>query len=66
MNVVVLGAGMLGISTVWHLLQSGYQVTLVELQPDAALKTSFTNAVQILVSFCEPWANRHALLKALK
>ena len=35
-------------------------------QPDAALETSFANAAQISVSYCEPWANREAPLKALK
>ena len=66
MNVVVLGAGIIGISTAWHLLERGHEVTVVDRQPDAALETSFANAAQISVSYCEPWANRDAPLKALK
>jgi D-amino-acid dehydrogenase len=66
MRVVVLGAGIIGVSTAWHLLQRGHEVTLVDRQPDAALETSFANAAQISVSYCEPWANREAPLKALK
>lgn len=66
MQVVVLGAGIIGVSTAWHLLQRGHEVTLVDRQPDAALETSFGNAAQISVSYCEPWANREAPLKALK
>ena len=66
MNVVVLGAGIIGVSTAWHLLQRGHTVTLVDRQRDAALETSFANAAQISVSYCEPWANREAPLKALK
>jgi D-amino-acid dehydrogenase len=66
MKVVVLGAGIIGISTAWHLLQLGHEVTVVERQPDAALETSFANAGQISVSYCEPWANKDAPLKALK
>ena len=66
MRVVVLGAGIIGISTAWHLLERGHDVTVVERQPDAALETSFANAAQISVSYCEPWANRDAPLKALK
>ena len=66
MNVVVLGAGIIGVSTAWHLLQRGHEVTVVDRQPDAALETSFANAAQISVSYCEPWANRDAPLKALK
>ncbi|WP_439520731.1 D-amino acid dehydrogenase [Hydrogenophaga sp.] len=66
MQVTVLGAGIIGVSTAWHLLQRGHEVTLVDRQPDAALETSFANAAQISVSYCEPWANREAPLKTLK
>ena len=66
MNIIVLGAGIIGISTAWHLAERGHQVTVVERQSGAALETSFANAGQISVSYCEPWANREAPLKALK
>ena len=66
MKVVVLGAGIIGVSTAWHLVERGHEVTVVDRQPDAALETSFANAAQISVSYCEPWANRDAPLKALK
>ena len=66
MQVTILGAGIIGVSTAWHLLERGHEVTLVDRQPDAALETSFANAAQISVSYCEPWANREAPLKALK
>jgi D-amino-acid dehydrogenase len=66
MNIIVLGAGIIGVSTAWHLAERGHQVTVVERQSGAALETSFANAGQISVSYCEPWANREAPLKALK
>jgi len=66
MKIIVLGAGIIGISTAWHLTERGHEVTVVDRQPDAALETSFANAAQISVSYCEPWANRDAPLKALK
>lgn len=66
MKVVVLGAGIIGVSTAWHLLERGHEVTVVDRQPAAALETSFGNAAQISVSYCEPWANKDAPLKALK
>ncbi len=66
MKVIVLGAGIIGISTAWHLLELGHEVTVIDRQPDAALETSFANAGQISVSYCEPWANKDAPLKALK
>ena len=66
MKVIVLGAGIIGVCTAWHLLERGHGVTLVERQPDAAMETSFANAGQISVSYCEPWAGPGVPLKALK
>ncbi|MFT4242134.1 MAG: D-amino acid dehydrogenase [Acidovorax sp.] len=66
MKIIILGAGIIGISTAWHLLERGHEVTVVDRQGDAALETSFANAGQISVSYCEPWANRQAPWKALK
>jgi D-amino-acid dehydrogenase len=66
MKVIVLGAGIIGVSTAWHLLNEGHEVTVVDRQPDAALETSFANGAQISVSFCEPWASAEAPFKVAK
>ncbi len=66
MKTLVLGAGIIGVSTAWHLLQNGHDVIMVDRQEEAASETSFANAAQISVSYCEPWANKDAPLKALK
>lgn len=66
MKIIIVGAGIIGVSTAWHLLELGHEVTVVDRQADAAMETSFANAGQISVSYCEPWANREAPLKALK
>jgi len=66
MKVIVLGAGIIGTSTAWHLLERGHEVTVIERQADAAMETSFANAAQISVSYCEPWANRDAPAKLIK
>lgn len=66
MKVIVLGAGIIGVSTAWYLLDAGHEVTVVDRQGGPARETSFANGGQISVSFCEPWANAEAPLKVLK
>lgn len=65
MKVLVLGAGVVGVTSAWYLARAGHQVTVIERQPAAALETSFANGGQISVSHAEPWANPHAPLRAL-
>ncbi|MDT9002358.1 D-amino acid dehydrogenase [Paucibacter sp. APW11] len=66
MHIIVLGAGVTGISTAWYLRQAGHEVTVIDRQPAAGLETSFANGGQISVSHAEPWANPGAPLKVLK
>jgi D-amino-acid dehydrogenase len=66
MKVIVLGAGVTGITTAWFLRQQGHEVTVVERRAAAAMETSFANGGQISVSHAEPWANPGAPLKVLK
>jgi D-amino-acid dehydrogenase len=66
MKVLVLGAGVIGVTTAWFLSKSGHEVTVVDRQPGAGLETSFANGGQISVSHAEPWANPAAPLKVLK
>ena len=66
MHVLVLGAGVVGVTTAWFLHRQGHQVTVVDRQNQAALETSYANGGQISVSHAEPWANPSAPLKVLK
>jgi D-amino-acid dehydrogenase len=66
MQIIVLGAGIIGTTSAWYLRQAGHQVTVIERQPGAAQETSFANGGQISVSHAEPWANPSAPLKILK
>ncbi len=65
MNVLILGAGVVGVSSAWYLAKAGHQVTVVDRQAAAGLETSFANGGQISVSHAEPWSNPHAPLRAL-
>jgi D-amino-acid dehydrogenase len=66
MRVLVLGAGVIGVSSAWYLRQSGHEVVVVDRQPGAGLETSFANGGQISVSQSEPWAAPGAPFKVLK
>lgn len=66
MHIMVLGAGVVGVTTAWYLRQKGYEVTVVERQNKAGTETSFANGGQVSVSHAEPWANPGAPLKVLK
>ena len=66
MNVIVLGAGLLGVTSAYFLRQQGHDVTVVDRQATPAAETSFANGGQISVSHAEPWANPSAPLKVLK
>ncbi len=66
MNVVVLGAGVIGTTTAWFLRERGHDVTVIERQSAAAMETSFANGGQISVSHVEPWAAPKAPLQILK
>jgi D-amino-acid dehydrogenase len=66
MKVIVLGAGLLGVTSAYFLRQQGYEVTVVDRQASAAAETSFANGGQISVSHAEPWSNPGAPLKVLK
>ncbi len=66
MKVLVLGAGVIGVTTAWFLNKSGHDVTVIDRQSGAGLETSFANGGQISVSHAEPWANPAAPLKVLK
>ncbi len=66
MKVVVLGGGVIGVSTAWALLRQGAEVTLVERQSDVAQETSFANAGQVSPGYSTPWAAPGIPLKALK
>lgn len=65
-HVAVLGAGVVGVTTAWYLRQAGFEVTVIEREPSAAMQTTFANGGQISVSHATPWANPATPMKALK
>ena len=66
MKVVVLGAGVIGVTSAWYLARAGHEVTVIDRQPAAALETSFANAGEISPGYASPWAAPGIPVKAIK
>ena len=66
MRIIVLGSGLLGVSSAYYLSQQGHDVTVVDRQSTPAAETSFANGGQISVSHAEPWAKPGAPIKLLQ
>ncbi len=56
MDVLVLGAGIIGLTTAYYLNREGFDVTVVERNSDVALETSFANGAQLSYSYVAPLA----------
>jgi D-amino-acid dehydrogenase len=66
MKVIVLGAGIVGVTSAYQLAKAGHEVTVVDRQPGPALETSFANAGEVSFGYCSPWAAPGIPMKALK
>ncbi|MFW0776787.1 MAG: D-amino acid dehydrogenase [Rickettsiales bacterium] len=63
MNILILGAGLLGVSTAYELGKRGFNVTVLERQPECAAEGSYSNGAQLSYSHAEPWASHFILPK---
>lgn len=66
MRVLVLGSGVIGVTSAWYLARAGHEVTVVDREGGPALGTSFANAGQISPGYASPWAAPGVPLKAIK
>lgn len=66
MRVVVLGSGVVGVTSAWYLARAGHQVTVLDRQPASGMETSFANAGQVSPGYSAPWAGPGIPIKALK
>lgn len=65
MHVIVLGAGIIGVSAAWYLREAGADVTVIEAREGPGLETSFANGGHISVA-SGPWAAPDVPGKMLK
>jgi D-amino-acid dehydrogenase len=66
MKIVVLGAGVIGVTSAWYLAKAGHEVTVIDRQPGPSLETSFANAGEISPGYSSPWAAPGIPMKAVK
>ena len=66
MRIVILGAGVIGVTSAWYLARAGHEVTVIDRQPASALETSFANAGEISPGYASPWAAPGIPQKAIK
>lgn len=66
MKVIVLGAGIIGVTSAYQLAKAGHEVTVIDRQPGPALETSFANAGEVSFGYCSPWAAPGIPMKAMK
>ncbi|MDX2074552.1 MAG: D-amino acid dehydrogenase [Alphaproteobacteria bacterium] len=65
MKILVLGSGLLGVTSAYALAKRGFDVTVIDRKATSGAETSFANGGQLSYSHAEPWANptvtRHLL-----
>ena len=66
MRVVVVGGGVIGVTSAYYLVKAGHEVTVLDRQEGPALETSYANAGEISPGYSSPWAGPGVPLKALK
>ncbi|MGZ8258934.1 MAG: D-amino acid dehydrogenase [Caldimonas sp.] len=66
MRVLVLGAGVIGVTIAYELAGAGHEVVVVDRQPGPALETSFANAGEVSPGYSAPWAGPGVPLKAIR
>ena len=60
-HVCVVGAGIVGLSTAWRLMQDGWQVSVIEESAAPGLVTSYANGAQLSYSYVAPLAEPSAI-----
>ena len=65
-HIVVIGAGITGVTTAYALLERGCQVTVIERLRYPAMETSFANGGQLSASNAEVWNHWATVFKGMK
>ncbi|RVU36855.1 D-amino acid dehydrogenase [Hwanghaeella grinnelliae] len=66
MKVIVLGAGVIGVTTAYYLARAGAEVLVLDRQREPGLETSYANAGELSYGMTSPWAAPGIPMKAVK
>ncbi|MEI2806639.1 D-amino acid dehydrogenase [Albidovulum sp.] len=66
MKVVVMGAGVIGVTTAYYLARQGAEVVVLDRQPGPGMETSYANAGELSYGMTSPWAAPGIPMKAVK
>jgi D-amino-acid dehydrogenase len=66
MKIIILGAGITGVTSAYFLAKAGYEVVVLEKNAASGLGCSFANGGQLSFSHSEPWSSRASLISILK
>ncbi len=66
MRILILGSGVIGVTSAWYLRRQGHEVTVIDREAGPALATSFGNAGQVSPGYASPWPAPGIPLKAVK
>ena len=65
-QVIIIGAGVVGLTSAWWLAEAGYKVTVLERNEQVATAASYRNGGQLSYRYVAPLADAGVPLKALQ
>jgi len=65
-HIIVIGGGVVGLTSAWWLVEAGYCVTLLERAPEVGSGASYGNGGQLSYRYVSPLADEGIPLKAFK
>jgi D-amino-acid dehydrogenase len=66
MTVLILGSGVVGVTSAYYLARAGHQVVVIDRQSAPGMETSFANAGQVSPGYSAPWAAPGIPMKAMR